>query len=144
MPSSIRLIRPIPRLTERDEKRFWVKVMTPDSDGHMLWLGKLNWAGYGQFRLAQTAWYGHRVSYALAYGQIPSGLVIDHVCRVRHCVAPLHLEAVTQQENLRRSRRAHCKRGHLLDASNAYIRPDNGIRQCRACAVVRRREGKAS
>jgi hypothetical protein len=41
----------------------------------------------------------HRVSYEAAYGPIPAGLHIDHLCRVRKCVRPEHLEAVTQGEN---------------------------------------------
>ncbi|MFD3531951.1 HNH endonuclease [Streptomyces sp. NPDC058664] len=84
------------------------------------------------------------MSYVIANGEIPDGLVIDHTCRTPACVAPLHLELVTQAGNLRRARKTHCKRGHALEGANAYIRPDNGTRQCRACAAARRQERKVA
>ena len=54
-----------------------------------------------------TWWNGttcgaHRAVYEVFYGPIPNGLVIDHLCRVRCCVNPAHLEAITQADNLRR------------------------------------------
>jgi hypothetical protein len=49
----------------------------------------------------------HRVSYEFYQGPIPEGHEIDHVwqrgCRSRQCINPEHLEAVTHQENVRRS-----------------------------------------
>ncbi|MGW5427907.1 HNH endonuclease signature motif containing protein [Streptomyces sp. NPDC004059] len=93
----------------------------------------------------------HRVSYQLAYGTVPDGLVTDHLCRVRHCVAPEHLEVVTNAENVRRGNagllertRTHCPAGHPYDDANTRIRA-NGWRDCRACEAARedrRREGR--
>lgn len=40
-------------------------------------------------------------------------------------------------------RYTHCRRGHLFDAANTYVRPDNGRRQCRACARERARTRRA-
>ncbi|MFC8490686.1 HNH endonuclease signature motif containing protein [Streptomyces sp. NPDC057235] len=131
-------------LSERDISRFWFRVTLPDAEGHLLWTGHRNEHGYGQIRIWHRAWYTHRVSFVIANGEIPDGLVIDHTCRTPACVAPLHLELVTQAENMRRARRTHCKRGHALEGSNVYIRPDNGTRQCRACAALRRQGGKAA
>lgn len=37
-------------------------------------------------------------------GPVPTGLVLDHLCRHRPCCNPDHLQPVTQRENLRRSR----------------------------------------
>jgi len=42
----------------------------------------------------------HRVSYELANGPIPAGMVIDHACHRPSCVRPSHLRAVTQKQNL--------------------------------------------
>lgn len=46
-----------------------------------------------------------------------AGAVLDHLCRVRNCVNPAHLEPVTQAENVRRSPLAK-----LTDADVAEIR----------------------
>ena len=42
----------------------------------------------------------HRLTYAFAHGEIPVGLQIDHKCRVRDCVNPDHLQAVTTKQNM--------------------------------------------
>ena len=44
----------------------------------------------------------HRWSYMLFSGEIPDGLVIDHLCRKKACVRPDHLEPVTQKVNSQR------------------------------------------
>lgn len=131
-------------LSERDQARFWAKVALPDGNGCMVWLAYVNEAGYGQFRHARQTYYAHRISYFMAYGPIPDGMEVDHVrsagCVNRHCVAPLHLEVVDRDENMRRVRRDHCKRGHAFDAVNTYIRKDTGVRVCRACAKIRKHQ----
>ncbi|MFJ2650893.1 HNH endonuclease signature motif containing protein [Streptomyces sp. NPDC087420] len=130
------------KLTESDERRFWSKVALPDREGCMLWTASTTTKGYGRIRIGAHHAAAHRVSYVLAYGEIPAGLQLDHLCRVRHCVAPLHLEAVTNRENVRRGlagavKRAqtHCKRGHEFTPENTRLRP-NGTRLCRTCALL--------
>lgn len=112
-----------PRRPEADVKNppvmagaFWSKVQyTP---GCWLWLGALGRGGYGLSRHRGVLSVVHRVAYELLVGPIPEGLQLDHLCRVRHCVNPDHLEPVTALENVRRSRGwfntpAHeCARGH--------------------------------
>lgn len=75
----------------------------------------------------------HRRAYAEAFGPIADGLHIDHLCRVRNCINPAHLEAVTQAENNRRAGAAktHCPSGHVLDG----LRHNKGIpsRYCLTC-----------
>lgn len=48
----------------------------------------------------------HRVVYQLLRGPIPEGLHLDHLCFVKHCVNPEHVEPVTPAENKRRSIRS--------------------------------------
>lgn len=65
--------------------------------------------GYGVVgsgrRRGQTApvVHVHRLVYEAFVGPVPDGLHIDHLCRIRHCCNPDHLEAVSQGENNRRS-----------------------------------------
>ena len=89
----------------------------------------------------------HRVAYRLEVGPIPRGLVLDHLCRVRNCVRPDHLEPVTRGENVLRGEtipaanraKTACKDGHDFDEENTYIAPNGhrGCRKCRAAAQAR-------
>lgn len=123
--------------------RFWAKV---DKGGECwVWTAGLNHEGYGKFWLNGRTIAAHRVAYILTSGPIPEGLTIDHLCRVRACVRPDHLEAVTIQENLARAplalggfnaRKTHCPQGHAYDEANTRVRPD-GRRLCRSCDRAR-------
>lgn len=80
------------------------KVEIDPVAGCWLWTAAKNNGGYGMFTFT-TGWRrsAHRVSYETFVGPIPDGLQLDHLCRVRHCVNPDHLEPVTAAENTRRS-----------------------------------------
>ena len=74
-----------------------------------LWQGPLDGEGYGNLHIGGKHKRVHRLVYELLVGPIPKGLVIDHLCQIRHCVNPKHLEAVTIAENGRRaSKERHC------------------------------------
>lgn len=79
----------------------------------------------------------HIVAWQAVNGPVPEGLVLDHLCRRRHCSAPHHIEPVTRNENeLRkawryRARRTKCPRGHDL-RTNGVVTPEGG-RVCRQC-----------
>lgn len=116
-----------------------------------LWTSPGSAGGYGSFYFRGKQWLAHRAAYTILVGEIPAGLTIDHLCSVRSCVRPHHLEAVTLRENLRRAdvwrRRSeaqkaltHCPNGHPYSGDNLGLRKD-GTRTCRACA---RRHSKES
>lgn len=85
-----------------DEERFWSKV---DKSGDCwLWTAGISGGtGYANFHWLGRTQSAHRVSYMLAVGPVPEGMTLDHLCRVRHCVNPSHLEPVTLAENIRRT-----------------------------------------
>lgn len=88
------------------DQRFWAKVDVAGADECWLWIAYIDPHGYGRFRVGSSApaALAHRVSYEFHVGPIPEGLDIDHLCFVRACVNPAHLEAVTHTENMRRMR----------------------------------------
>lgn len=127
------------------EADLWARV---DKTGDCwVWTGALNDSGYGLMRWGGPKVLVHRLAYELTYGVIPSGLDIDHLCRVRHCVNPEHLEPVTRRENIlrgeaqaaRNARKTHCPAGHPFDEVNTYVSPP-GRRHCRECMRRRDRE----
>lgn len=79
-----------------DSERFWNYVeKTSDC---WIWKGPKS-IGYGHLSIKGKATMAHRWSYEEAYGPIPDGLQIDHLCRNIKCVKPTHLEAVTPKIN---------------------------------------------
>ena len=96
--------------------------------------GYLDPDGYGRFYFQGKSCGAHRVAYQLAYGDIPPGLAVDHLCGNRSCIRFEHLEAVTTAENNRRAaeRRTHCKNGHEWNEINTYWHKE-GKRNCRRC-----------
>ena len=112
-------------------------------NGCWLWTGYIS-NGYGLIKWAGKVRSAHRTAYELLVGPISVGLEIDHLCRVKNCVNPDHLEPVTHRENCARgenynSNKTHCINGHAFDSENTYIIPSSGGRQCRICAREKNR-----
>lgn len=70
------------------------------------WTGRVDRYGYGKVdvslggRNRQTG--AHRAAWIVHHGPILGALQLDHLCRNRRCINPLHLEPVTSAENTRR------------------------------------------
>ncbi|KKM80048.1 hypothetical protein LCGC14_1343730 [marine sediment metagenome] len=125
--------------------RFWAKVrigstptQRPDLGPCWEWTGARR-KGYGQLWHEGRAVSAHRLAYECLSGVVPPGLQLDHLCRIRHCANPGHVEAVTGLENTRRgdtgvhkSSLTHCPQGHPYAGENLYICPA-GFRECREC-----------
>ena len=79
-----------------------LSVKVPFS-GCLIWTGALNDSGYGRVKIGYKFRRAHIVAWEQQHGKVPTGQVIDHLCRVRCCINPDHMEVVTQSENCRRS-----------------------------------------
>lgn len=119
------------------EDRFFTK-MAPFQDPEECWLwdGTRDAYGYGVFydgRLQKA----HRWCWEFFLGEIPAGLVLDHLCRVKNCVNPWHLDPVSQRVNMARAVKSHCRRGHARTPDNL-----NKAGACKQCGVDYREEHK--
>lgn len=114
--------------------------------GCILWAKITDNKGYGRLRIyldGKAVFFpAHRAAWILAHGPIADGLVIDHLCRTRHCVNLEHLELVTHRVNALRgvsfsavnSIKTHCPKGHPLEGGNLIIRRKPSYeRICRIC-----------
>lgn len=119
-----------PKRTLKPWVRF-VSMIEESDDGCWLWQGALKSNGYGRVDRSTLA---HRWAYQAFVGPIPDDLVVDHLCRRKSCVNPLHMELVTIAENVRRHFRlqTHCRNGHEFTPENTY-RYSDGVRKCRTC-----------
>ncbi len=119
------------------------------ADGCWLWTSTLNVHGYGQLSrlMPDGKWRmkrAHRISYEIHIGPIPDGLQLDHLCRVRNCINPSHLEPVTNRENSLRgagfcaenAAKTHCPAGHEYNEENTRHRVSRcgtPARDCKLC-----------
>jgi hypothetical protein len=100
----------------------------------------------------------HRLSWIYYKGDIPEGMVIDHLCHNlktckggntcehRRCVNPEHLQLVSESENSAKTVRVlkyktHCKWGHKLENNIYKFNSKQGERS--ACATCANKPAKA-
>lgn len=122
------------------DRKFIESKYTPEPNtGCWLWTGYIRDTGYGGFERENKAILAHRFVYEALVGAIPAGLHLDHLCRVRCCVNPAHLEPVTAAVNNQRAVpfrpiKAICVNGHSkVPGSN-----------CDMCLKAGRRKHKAA
>src|SRR6266498_3719295 len=134
---------PVIRLWSRIDKNGPVPTYRPDLGPCWIWQGATT-SGYGRVYFDGRLQPVHHVVWFLTIGAFPDGRQADHLCRVRACCRPYHIEPVTQRINLMRgaspaagyARRSHCAAGHPLEGPDAdvYIHPDHPTwRHCRKC-----------
>jgi hypothetical protein len=129
------------------------KTKLDPSTGCWNWEGPFDQSSYGLAKIFRIHHRAHRLAYLLLVGEIPDGLVLDHLCRNHGCCNPKHLEPVTIHENCRRGLcfytavkihgfKTHCPRGHAYSGDNLIIRTWKGrkSRSCRACVNYSGRE----
>lgn len=128
-------------LDPRLPRRAWKKITPCPMSGCWLWIGKWQHQGYGIACLPNRAsQVAHRWVYRMLVGEVPAGLDLDHLCRVRCCVNPAHIEPVSHRENILRGDTfgarnvtlTHCPSGHEYAGDNLLLCAD-GARKCRAC-----------
>jgi hypothetical protein len=128
--------------------RFEDKIVPEPNSGCWLWTGGADKLGYGCVYLgggrANTQQDRiHRVMYRAAFGEIPAGYWIDHLCRTPACCNPDHLEAVEPRLNVirglspmlaakRQTDKTHCPQGHPYAGDNLVLTA-KGERLCRTC-----------
>ena len=122
------------------EERFYSHVKK--SESCWLWTASTTKNGYGRFAVShERTQVAHRWLWEQTNGPVPEGLELDHVCKVKHCVNPDHLEPVTRSENQWRNHSPICAQGHLKDRHNSQ-----GYLICSECSrqAVRRYRAKVA
>jgi hypothetical protein len=138
------------RLTEQQEFASVVRRLLRYSEvneaGCWIWTGSRYHNGYGRISSRAKHQSAHRTAYRIFRGPIKPGLQLDHLCRERGCVNPLHLEPVTNRENTLRGeapsvaihRSGFCSYGHPMSGANLVS--GKGWRDCRECRLRRQRK----
>jgi len=119
---------------------FWSKVEIDHDTECFNWTGCKNENGYGYFTVGSRPHLAHRVAYSWFKEHIPKGMILDHTCDNPSCVNPMHLEPVTNKENILRGLerthdydpRTHFKCGHPRSDENTY-RHTRGDEHCKIC-----------
>lgn len=134
------------------DERLWSRLVESESG---CWLYTAGLTSTGYVRISSGGGdrprhiNAHKYMYEKFIATVPPELQLDHLCRVRNCVNPWHLEPVTPRVNTLRSgaitalqaAQTHCKRGHEFTLENT--RRYRGRRVCRRCRAAAERARKA-
>lgn len=137
-----------PRNANAKERILHYVFLIPESTC-WFWNGYHDRDGYAKMSYENYPSRACRVSYLEFVGEIPEGLVVDHLCRERGCVNPKHLECVTVAENTRRGLQGKlrpvkilCRRGHEYTEANKYFPPGLSRYTCATCQQLNNRSRK--
>ena len=84
--------------------------------------GCWSWTG----KIWSNGYVDHKYYYEKYMGKVAKGMALDHLCRNKICVNPVHLEVVTPQENIHRSAVTKLNWGKVENIKSLYI---DGVRQ---------------
>lgn len=123
-------------------ERFAAYVEFDPNGGCHLWSSGMTQYGYGKFSVGKPDVHAHRFAVELTGQTIPPGMVIDHLCRVKACVNPAHLEVVNNRTNVLRgvgpsaqnASKTHCECGLALTPHHRKVE-----RYCRPCRTAAER-----
>lgn len=116
------------------------RIVINESGCH-IWLGARDYDGYGRISFNRRNTLVHRLVYQIYKGSIKYS--IDHICNVRFCVNPEHLQDIPHRDNLLRSttniayinsHKTRCLNGHILEGDNLESYSSrHGKRKCMIC-----------
>lgn len=123
-----------------------------DKQADGCWISRYSVASHGY---SQIGWQnsgsrhvvlGHRAAWVAAHGQVPLGMTIDHLCKVRRCVNPEHLRLLPNYENARRTSgrdwpMGYCVNGHdstHLETATRALNSSGVTVRCKTCTQASR------
>lgn len=117
-------------------ERIFDRCIPEPNCGCWLWLGGLTGAGYGS--LGEEPFTAHAAAFFAAGKVRPDGWEIHHICDVRSCCNPDHLNALTVADHRALQRSLFCGKGHLLLGDNLSEYRDKSSRARRICKTCAR------
>ena len=117
-------------------------------NGCWLWIRGVGKGGYGQCSIGGKSRRAHRAAYEMVYSvTLTPDQFLDHACRIKGCVSPMHLEIANQRDHVDSAaygnaaygnkEKAHCPYGHEYTLENICWNRNDRVRECRTRKYAR-------
>lgn len=103
--------------------------MPEPMSGCWIWIGGVDWDGYGATGFYNKNIKAHRASYLIFKGDIPAGMSVCHSCDNPYCCNPEHLWIGTTKENQIDSFKKLRRQGELSGSSKYTNKTVSEIRE---------------